>query len=44
MKRVGSDLRNVPIKTFKDVQPWGNLEQQQWLDIFVKNATTRPTG
>jgi len=44
VKRVGSDLRNVPIKTFKDVQPWGNLEQQQWLDIFVKNATTRPTG
>ncbi|MBJ7604513.1 MAG: ABC transporter substrate-binding protein [Candidatus Dormibacteraeota bacterium] len=44
VKRVGSDLRNVPIKTFKDVQPWGNLDQKQWLDVYAKNATTRPTG
>ena len=27
---VNGDLRNVPIETVQDVQPWGSLPQDQW--------------
>jgi len=43
VQRVGSDLRNVPIKTYKNVKPWGNLKQSEWLQLFTKNAAGRPT-
>jgi branched-chain amino acid transport system substrate-binding protein len=43
VQRVGSDLRNVPIKTYKNVKPWGNFKQADWLALFTKNAAGRPT-
>jgi len=43
VQRVGSDLRNVPIKTYKNVKPWGNFKQADWLAMFTKNAAGRPS-
>ena len=42
VERVGNDLRNVPIKTYKDVAPWGTMSQSAWLSLFNKDAAGRP--
>jgi branched-chain amino acid transport system substrate-binding protein len=43
VQRVGADLRNVPIKTYKNVKPWGNFGQSEWLSLFTKDAGGRPS-
>jgi branched-chain amino acid transport system substrate-binding protein len=43
VRKVGNDLRNVPIKTFTNVPPWGPFSQQEWLSIFVKDSHGRPS-
>jgi branched-chain amino acid transport system substrate-binding protein len=43
VQRVGADLRNVPIKTYKNVPPWGKFGQSEWQALFTKNAAGRPT-
>lgn len=43
VKQVGSDLRNVPIKTYTNVQPWGTLSEAKWRDSFKKYSASRPT-
>ena len=43
VKQVGSDLRNVPIKTYTNVQPWGTLPQAKWEESFKKYSAARPT-
>jgi branched-chain amino acid transport system substrate-binding protein len=43
VKQVGSDLRNVPIKTYTNVQPWGTLPESKWADNFRKYSSERPT-
>jgi branched-chain amino acid transport system substrate-binding protein len=42
VKRVNGDLRNVPLYTFKNVQPWGPLSKQEWLDHFNHDSAGRP--
>ena len=42
VQRVGSDLRNVPIKTYKNVKPWAHFSQSEWLQLFTKNGAGRP--
>ena len=34
--------RNVPIKTFKNVPPWGLLSKSTWESTFAANSTGRP--
>lgn len=34
--------RVVPVKTFKDVPPWGALSKSTWLSTFTSNASGRP--
>jgi len=43
VKQVGSDLRNVPIKTYTNVQPWGTLTEEKWRESFKKYSAGRPT-
>jgi branched-chain amino acid transport system substrate-binding protein len=43
VKRVNGDLRNVPIFTYHDVEPWGPLTEAQWLTHFKHDANGRPS-
>lgn len=42
VENVNGELRNVPIKTYENVQPWGNLSQTEWLNAFNANTVARP--
>jgi branched-chain amino acid transport system substrate-binding protein len=42
VKRVGSDLRNVPFKTYPNVKPWGTFSKSEWQSLFQKDAAGRP--
>ncbi|MBO0828492.1 MAG: ABC transporter substrate-binding protein [Streptosporangiales bacterium] len=42
VKMIGGHLRNVPIKTYQNVQPWGQLDYQTWKQQFMKSANGRP--
>ncbi|HLH69481.1 MAG TPA: ABC transporter substrate-binding protein [Candidatus Dormibacteraeota bacterium] len=42
VEQVGGDLRNVPIKTYLNVPPWGTLSEQQWLAEFRHDSAARP--
>lgn len=42
VKMVDGHLRNVPIKTYHNVQPWGQLDYRTWRQEFVKSAAGRP--
>jgi branched-chain amino acid transport system substrate-binding protein len=42
VQRVGTSLRNVPIKTYKNVKPWGTFSQSEWLSLFTADAVGRP--
>ena len=42
VQKVNGVLRNVPIKTFPNVQPWGPLTESEWRPIFEKNSAGRP--
>jgi branched-chain amino acid transport system substrate-binding protein len=41
---VGGSLRNVPMKTYPSVQPWGYLTRPAWLAGFAAESTGRPSS
>jgi len=43
VKQVAGALRNVPIKTYTAVKPWGALSQSAWEANFRKDSAGRPT-
>jgi branched-chain amino acid transport system substrate-binding protein len=43
VQNVNGALRNVPIKTYTNVQPWGPLTEQAWTDVYKKNSGSPPT-
>ena len=42
VKQVGGVLRNVPVKTYTAVKPWGSLSQSVWEAEFRKDSAGRP--
>jgi branched-chain amino acid transport system substrate-binding protein len=42
VKRVNGVLRNVPIKTYTKVPPWGPLTESEWRTLFEKDSAGRP--
>jgi branched-chain amino acid transport system substrate-binding protein len=43
VQNVNGALRNVPIKTYTNVQPWGPLTEQAWTDVYKKHSGSPPT-
>ena len=43
VKKVNGTLRNVPIKTYKNVPPWGFIKQSTWQADFAKESSGPPT-
>jgi len=43
VKQVNGELRNVPIKTYTNVAPWGALPALKWEEGFKKYSAARPT-
>src|SRR5919204_1821538 len=43
VQNVGGALRNVPIKTYSNVQPWGPLPQKTWEAEYRHDSADRPT-
>ena len=43
VKQVAGALRNVPIKTYTAVKPWGSLSQSAWESNFRKDSAGRPS-
>jgi hypothetical protein len=43
VENVHGTLRNVPIVTFRSIQPWGTLSQAAWQPIFAKTSVSPPT-
>ena len=44
VERVKGTLRNVPIKTYKNVPPWGlGITKSTWLTIFAEESVGPPT-
>lgn len=44
VEKVHGTLRNVPIKTYKAVPPWGlGISKSTWLAIFAKESAGPPT-
>lgn len=42
-RKVNGAISNVPVFTYKNVQPWGNvLTQQEWLTHFKHDSSGRP--
>lgn len=39
---VGGSLRNIPVKTYSSMQPWGYLSKSDWLSGFTAESTSRP--
>jgi branched-chain amino acid transport system substrate-binding protein len=42
VQNVNGALRNVPVKTFANVKPWGSLSESEWRATFTKNSAGRP--
>jgi branched-chain amino acid transport system substrate-binding protein len=42
VQSVNGVLRNVPIKTYPNVKPWGLLSESEWRPLFEKNSAGRP--
>jgi branched-chain amino acid transport system substrate-binding protein len=42
VKQVGGALRNVPVKTYTAVKPWGSLSQSAWEAEFRRDSNGRP--
>jgi branched-chain amino acid transport system substrate-binding protein len=42
VKDVGGSLRNVPVKTYSSVQPWGLMSKSAWSSDFQTESTSRP--
>lgn len=44
VKKVNGTLRNVPVKTYKKVPPWGlGISKSTWMTIFTKESSGPPT-
>jgi branched-chain amino acid transport system substrate-binding protein len=43
VQSVNGELRNVPIKTFTHVQPWGTLGKADWLAHYSHDSSARPS-
>jgi branched-chain amino acid transport system substrate-binding protein len=43
VKTVNGQLRNVPIKTYANVPPWGFLSEATWEQQFRKDSVGRPS-
>lgn len=44
VENVGGTLRNVPIRTFPNVQPWGTLPQSVFESQFAAQSSGPPSG
>ena len=44
VKQVNGELRNVPIKTYTNVAPWGAFPKAKWEEGFKKYSAARPTS
>jgi branched-chain amino acid transport system substrate-binding protein len=42
VREVNGHLRNVPIKTYANVQPWGPLTPTEWEQHFLRDSAGRP--
>ena len=42
VENLNGALRNVPIKTFPNQQPWGSLSESDWKTEFQRDSTGRP--
>jgi len=42
VKSVNGELRNVPIKTYAKLPPWGPLSESEWRTLFEKDSSGRP--
>lgn len=42
VRSVNGALRNVPVATIPNVQPWGPLSQAEWRSIFEHDSSARP--
>jgi branched-chain amino acid transport system substrate-binding protein len=43
VQTVNGVLRNVPIKTYPNVQPWGPLSQKAWIDEYRHDSAGQPS-
>jgi branched-chain amino acid transport system substrate-binding protein len=43
VQTVNGVLRNVPIKTYPNVQPWGPLGQKAWIDEYRHDSAGQPS-
>ena len=43
VESVHGTLRNVPVRTFTAVPPWGTLTKAEWEPIFAKTAVSPPS-
>jgi branched-chain amino acid transport system substrate-binding protein len=41
VEKVNGTLKDVPIKTYANVQPWGTLPYKTWLAEYTKDSTGR---
>jgi hypothetical protein len=41
VEKVNGTLKDVPIKTYPNVQPWGTLPYKTWLAEYTKDSTGR---
>ncbi len=44
VREVNGHLRNVPIKTYANVQPWGPLTPSEWEQHFLRDSSARPSA
>ncbi|HZT96258.1 MAG TPA: ABC transporter substrate-binding protein [Chloroflexota bacterium] len=42
VETVGGSLRNVPIETYRSVNPWGILSPTEWEGVFRRDSAGRP--
>jgi branched-chain amino acid transport system substrate-binding protein len=43
VEKVAGSLRNVPTRTYKNVQPWGTLSQSSFNSLFAKTSVGPPS-
>jgi branched-chain amino acid transport system substrate-binding protein len=43
VENVNGTMRNVPIKVYPNVPPWGTLTRAEWLPLFAKTAVSPPS-
>ena len=43
VENVNGHLSNVPIKTYKNVEPWGPMAEAQWSSLLATDSAGRPS-